>query len=201
MYPSTLPGRNYGATRPATEKQLAFLESLREEIARLKNDSVAPEARVEGEALRRWISTVDVTDRADCSDKIEKAIAWRDRLRTEAKARRAEAPRQDAERREVTEGMWIVGTIGDEDHSGIFKVQRAVHGSGHLYAKLLDPETSKFVYAPNGMRRLAAEGRKLTLEEAKKYGALYGTCCVCGRTLTNEKSIEAKIGPVCTKKF
>jgi hypothetical protein len=197
---SYLPGRVGSLPRPATERQLSFLRSLREEIARLKNSQVAPEARVTGDALERWLDTSDVAaDRTACSAKIEHAIEWRNQLRTEVKAQGitvAHAPDLPA-RTEVTEGMWIIGTIGAEDHSGIFKVQRAVHGSGYLYAKLLDPETSKFVYAPNGMRRLADEGRKLTLEEAKKYGALYGTCCVCGRTLTNEESIEAGIGPVC----
>lgn len=37
----------------------------------------------------------------------------------------------------------------------------------------------------------------ITLDEAKEFGALYGTCCVCARTLTNEESISQGIGPVC----
>jgi hypothetical protein len=41
---------------------------------------------------------------------------------------------------------------------------------------------------------------RMTLEDAKEFGALYGTCCVCGRLLTNEVSIEAGIGPVCGKR-
>ncbi len=44
-------------------------------------------------------------------------------------------------------------------------------------------------------------GRKMTLEEAEEFGALYGFCCRCGRTLTDENSIEAGIGPVCAGKF
>lgn len=92
----------------------------------------------------------------------------------------------------------------------IFKVQKAVHGSGHLYAKRLHVLPSDravrgewvkatFEYAPGALKTLAAEDR-LTLEEAKTYGALYGTCIVCGRTLTDEKSIAAGIGPVCASK-
>lgn len=34
-----------------------------------------------------------------------------------------------------------------------------------------------------------------------KYGSLYGICCVCGRTLTDESSIAAGIGPICSQKF
>jgi hypothetical protein len=203
---SYLPGR--GRTFPASQRQLDFLRSLREEIARLKNSMVAPEAQVTGDVLERWISTDDVAaDKAACSVKIENAIAWRDRLRVEAKQHAAEAPHSpEHQRREVTEGMWIVGDIHNGD---IFKVQIAVHGTGNLYAKrfipgdIVDGEREKgtFVYTPGAMKLLAAEGRKMTMAEAKEYGALYGTCCRCGRTLTKEKSIERGIGPVCGKYF
>jgi hypothetical protein len=36
---------------------------------------------------------------------------------------------------------------------------------------------------------------------AVAYGRLTGTCCICGRALENEASIEAGIGPVCAEKF
>lgn len=79
----------------------------------------------------------------------------------------------------------------------IFKVQRAIHGSGNLYAKEL--VQGGFVYAPGIIKRLN-ESHRMTLEQAKEYGALYGTCCVCGRTLTDEVSIANGIGPVCAGK-
>jgi hypothetical protein len=104
----------------------------------------------------------------------------------------------------------------------IFKIQKAVHGSGRLYAKQLvvdlengdrlarfmlgkhdakQPNASvSFVYAPGAINRLSAED-KMTMEDAAKFGALYGTCCRCGRTLTDEESIAAGIGPICAGKF
>jgi hypothetical protein len=86
----------------------------------------------------------------------------------------------------------------------IYKVQRAVHGSGNLYAKRLivdiTDHTASFEYAPGAIKQLS-EATKMTLDEAKKFGVLYGTCCVCGRTLTNEDSIAAGIGPVCARQF
>jgi hypothetical protein len=91
----------------------------------------------------------------------------------------------------ATEGMYLFD-------GRVFKVQRAVHGSGHLYAKELDG--TRFEYAPGMMRKLNSS-HKMTLDQAKEYGALYGVCCQCGRTLTNEASIEAGIGPVCATKF
>lgn len=87
--------------------------------------------------------------------------------------------------------------------SKIYKVQVAVHGSGRPYAKVLTSHGTtewSFEYAAGVVRRLSAETR-MTLEEAKEWGALYGSCCVCSRTLTNEESIAAGIGPICAGKF
>lgn len=39
------------------------------------------------------------------------------------------------------------------------------------------------------------------MEAVKDIGALTGNCCVCGRVLTNEDSIEDGIGPVCSGKM
>lgn len=127
----------------------------------------------------------------------------------------AEAPASKT----APEGMHRLGDF-------IYKVQVAVHGSGRLYAKRLTPTREceghpnltdetfycdgmcrpeseivwKFEYAPGVISRLS-EDTLMTFEEAKAFGAVYGTCCVCGRTLTDENSIEAGIGPICAKKF
>lgn len=96
-----------------------------------------------------------------------------------------------------------VAVEGVHNVSGqIIKVQRS-QNSGYLYAKVLTQELSgkwSFTHMPGGLK-LVSESTKLTLEDAKKYGSLYGTCCVCGRTLTDEKSIAAGIGPICSERF
>jgi hypothetical protein len=96
------------------------------------------------------------------------------------------------------EGMHKFGGV-------IFKVQRAVHGSGRPYAQALVEAPGSdsgwtFEYVPGAIKNLSS-ATKLSLAEAKAFGALYGTCCACGRTLTNEDSIAAGIGPVCADKF
>lgn len=106
----------------------------------------------------------------------------------------------------------------------IYKVQRAVHGSGKMTCKLLVVEREcpghestdgpignvvfcdgtcgngeaniYFEYQGLASRFVSADER-MTLEEAKEFGAIYGVCCVCAATLTDEKSIAAGIGPVC----
>jgi hypothetical protein len=84
-----------------------------------------------------------------------------------------------------------------------FKVQRAVHGSGFMYAKQLvvdGPGEAHFEVARGAIRNIRPE-HKVSLEEAKQFGQLYGICCQCSATLTDETSIEAGIGPICARKF
>lgn len=106
-----------------------------------------------------------------------------------------EEAKKTAVRTPATEGMY-------KKDGEIYKVQIAVHGSGRPYAKKLvevDGEW-EFVRAPGMVNRLTS-ANKMTLEEAKEFGKLYGTCCVCGRTLTKEESIAEGIGPVCSGKM
>lgn len=126
-----------------------------------------------------------------------------------------------AGRREVAPVIEEVSIEGMHRLDGkIYKVQVAVHGSGRPYAKVLVTEQvgtcggcekcdgedrcpafeSRFEYAAGVVRRLSLETR-LSLDEAKEYGAVYGCCCVCSRTLTKEESIAAGIGPICAGKF
>lgn len=107
-----------------------------------------------------------------------------------------------AVREALTDGMYMKD--GD-----IYKVQynRASGDGRRLYAKLLVVHSSEFgsadvhfEYAPGAIHQLSLADR-MSLEDARAFGVLYGTCCVCGRTLTDEVSIENGIGPVCAGKY
>lgn len=102
------------------------------------------------------------------------------------------APRKTATTgTDITDGFWVLGTT-------VYKVQRAVHGSGNLYAKVLNDFTGRFEYTSGAITLLRnGKAEKLTLERAKELGKLYGRCMICGATLTDEKSIAMGIGPVC----
>ena len=87
----------------------------------------------------------------------------------------------------------------------VFKVQVAHQGSGRKYAKRLfvgkDPEETHWDYIGRaGEFELLSESTLMSLKEAKKFGQLYGVCCVCGAVLTDEVSIERGIGPICERK-
>jgi hypothetical protein len=68
------------------------------------------------------------------------------------------------------------GYYGSFERDGAFRPTKAC--TPEMLAKLQDVE---------------ARG----IEAVKEIGRLTGICCVCGRTLTNEASIEDGIGPVC----
>lgn len=82
----------------------------------------------------------------------------------------------------------------------VYKVIHAVHGSGKQYAKALNTDSGRFEYAAGAIRNLTPAHR-MTREQASEFGHLYGICCACGATLTDETSIELGIGPVCGKRF
>lgn len=90
--------------------------------------------------------------------------------------------------------------IYQTETGAIYKVQIAKNGSGRLYAKRLDPATGTFTYAPGAIHNLR-DDQRMTREAAAAFGKLYGICCACGRDLTDEGSIAAGIGPICSGKY
>lgn len=91
---------------------------------------------------------------------------------------------------ELDEGMYKVG-------EEIFKVYRTQ--AGHIATKQLTEDGFEYT-GRKPLASIKAEHR-MTLDEAKEYGKVTGTCCNCGRMLTNEESIAAGIGPICASKF
>lgn len=179
---------------PATESQLKFIAALEDQkdlsLEWVHGDLLGTPAHSSTKARRileafRTLQEMEIDNLKKTASRVIDALK--------------DAPRKNAETVEKPiedlEGM----------HStlqGIYKVQKAVHGSGRFYAKQLVQRGEKWVfeYAPGAIRNLSADS-KMSLGEAKAFGALYGTCAVCARTLTDEESIERGIGPVCANRF
>jgi len=85
-----------------------------------------------------------------------------------------------------------------EMHGRAYLVRKA-RESGRLYASILSLSTKKFEYSGGSIYALDARDM-MTPERAAELGALVGTCMVCGRILTDEKSVAGGIGPVCKKR-
>lgn len=80
----------------------------------------------------------------------------------------------------------------------IYRVQ-ASRESGNLYAKRLNVFEGGFEYEQGAVRKLSPSDR-LSVEQAKALGVQYGFCVVCGILLTDPKSVQQGIGPVCIKR-
>lgn len=140
------------------------------------------------DARRRWGSLTQ--------GQYDAVVRGLDRSRIEQNPSQ-ESPSGDPGSSPASQDGWY--KVGDD----IYKVQRAVHGSGHLYAKKLvitGPGEGSWEYAPGMVRQLTSDQR-LSLEDAQAFGKLYGVCAICGKTLTDETSIADGIGPVCNKRI
>lgn len=187
--------------RPATDRQISFLQSLRGEFLDLMIEAAeTSEAAEEIEAGRaQYLDNARRLSAAEASRQIDAAKTTNAKMRQQVRgaqraAQRAAQPAAAAE--EIEAGMYLL-------NGEIYKVQVAVHGSRRPYAKHLVPGEfgeAHFEYAPGVVRRLRPEHR-MSLEQAQQYGALYGVCVRCGATLTAEESIERAMGPVCAGKI
>ena len=121
-----------------------------------------------------------------------------DLLKSLPEHNRPEAPRGNAHYAPVEDGFYVV-EANEHGPELVLKVQTSPT-SGRQYAKALDGTT--WEYAPGAIRKVRnGDAVPLTLDKAKELGQLYGVCVRCGRTLTDEGSIAAGIGPICAGKF
>jgi hypothetical protein len=100
-------------------------------------------------------------------------------------------PKAVAPKAEISEGMYKL----DER---IFKVYLNQANTTLLVKELID---TSFEYVGSAQYKLPKGAVRMTLDEAKHYGKLTGTCCVCSRKLTDENSMANGIGPICEGKF
>lgn len=77
------------------------------------------------------------------------------------------------------------------------RVKKSV-STDRLYAEKMNAQTGKFEYERGLVYNL---GERMTLEQAREWGARLGRCAICGAKLTDNKSVDDGIGPVCIKKL
>lgn len=117
----------------------------------------------------------------------------------------ANCPAAPAVLKELEDGMYKT------PDGNIYKVYHTVHGNNQQVAKQLvvdNPEHMiddepigkakvHFEYMGKAPLKGISPADRLTVHDAIEFGKLYGTCAICGRTLTNELSIAIGIGPIC----
>lgn len=77
----------------------------------------------------------------------------------------------------------------------IYNVKKS-RSTGFLYAMHITDDAPKGVRAPGVVKQLTVE-MKLTEQLAAQYGIRTGRCCICGKELTKQESIDRGIGPIC----
>jgi len=106
-------------------------------------------------------------------------------------------PTQDrAPRPEVPEGRYAVLT--DDGHLAFYRVRVADTGFISVELQVSDE------HQPLAWKTAVAVLRKIEVDPkaaAIRYGQELGVCGVCGRTLTDEASRAAGIGPVCSSRL
>jgi hypothetical protein len=103
------------------------------------------------------------------------------------------------------EGLYVL------DDERIVKIKSNKAGTGRYASVWVEigghrlTETGEYVngeweYAP-ALRSFCKPESRMTIEQAKAFGVLYGKCAKCGRHLSDAKSVERGIGPVCARSF
>lgn len=204
---STHTNAPHNATfKAATEKQVAYLESLR--ASRTPN--------VDADSVKVWAQQAG---RQAVSAKIDELKAMP--IVAGPISSKAQVAEQQA-KHEPEDGIYIVrGEGAFYSKARIFKVYKMVHGSGRQGVKRLvvdecycsdlqgvlcgvcrgETKNGRFEYLGLAAKHLPSEAEKMSVEEAKTFGKIYGFCVACGRTLTDETSIANGIGPVCAGKW
>jgi hypothetical protein len=95
---------------------------------------------------------------------------------------------------EIMEGMYTDGKRIIRAYSNREK--------SRILAKELIQEDDDYSFSYLGMAERFVKGmRRMTLDEAKAFGRMTETCCVCGIHLSDPDSQKKGIGPWCEKQF
>lgn len=177
----------------ATEKQIAFINRLMEQIESktagiLTQDALG--ARGANDMIRTRLASGTPITKMQASQLIETLIKasninYGTPVGVEAPAPRTPAP------------LGIYRVDGE-----IYCVRKA-RQSDRVYAyKLIniDGRDPRWDYAAGKVFELKVE-QMITVEQAMEFGRMTGICCICGRLLTDEDSVRKGIGPVCGTKY
>lgn len=143
------------------------------------------------EQVRTWAQQ---QDRRVVSDKID----W---LKTQPKLAATRSTGGSLERHNVPAGRYAV--TGNEGQTVFVKVDRPTDGkwAGRIFVKIQAGDElirTERKTADALLGKIAADGVQ---DAMLRYGREIGSCGHCGRTLTNEESRQAGIGPVCRGKM
>lgn len=181
----TRPAAPKRAARPASEKQVAFVRKLMgERILGFREEWTPEDAAAAIEAQRATFETqleagqVGVREASTLIDALLSA---------------PQAPRRQAAKLELGMYRKADGTM--------YRVYPARESGRILAKRLVEDGFGGWAFEYAGMAdRFVSADERMSLEEAKEWGAQFGTCCVCAALLTDPTSVAAGIGPICASR-
>jgi hypothetical protein len=176
------------ARRPATERQIQFMVDLVKQVAEFD--------KVRARAL--WNAFKDEQTSGTLTfGKASESIEFLKALRTELRMTAHGVHQTSQDRPQVPEGRYAVDT--DEGHLGFYRVH--VSKSGYVTVAVMASDTERALLTwkvqLGVLRKIALDPKAAAI----RYGQEVGVCGRCGRTLTDEKSRAAGVGPDCATKF
>lgn len=159
-------------------RQMAGTDENRNALLDIFRDHIQEHGYGDAEQASGWINALKECKRN-----------WREEDRAKPRTSRAAAATTASE---PDAGMYCKGDT-------IYRVYLGQKSGRMLVKQLVGDETHGYSYEYLGAAayRLPQDASPLPLEEAKKFGRMTGTCCVCARRLDNPESVDAGIGPVC----
>jgi hypothetical protein len=177
-------------TKQPTEAQVNLFNKLCTELVRVNNQDA--DAYTAG-----FASTVD---RAGASKAIEAAITAVKDAKRVANMPHSQAGAPVAPSTEVPAGRYAIEN--DEGTLGFFQVDRPTEGrwAGYTFVKYQASDETYPVRDKAKRERILSKIAQDVKSAMLTYGREIGACGHCGRTLTDEDSRNAGIGPVCAGK-
>lgn len=166
------------AARLATDKQIAFATKLIDQLP----------------AGHRLVPTEPVAFLS-----VQQASALIDALLADQRNRPRPQATPQTQVPAVPDGRYAID-VDDEVH--FYKVNTPDQGrwAGRTFVDRQSSDNLYPVRDPAARTRVLTEIAKDPSKASRRYGRLIGACGVCGRTLTDEDSRRAGIGPVCAAK-
>lgn len=200
--------RRFRETAMSNAQVDSDLEAEAEQPA-LDSSLEPPMSPAQRDLIRDLLTEVNLGDATDETVRqyeagLSKRVAskWITRLIELKKAQGTAAPKPGKGiETSVPAGRYAV--TGDDGTTDFYKVDRPEEGrwAGYTFVKLQTGSDYQRIgrkQAATILSRIEDAGPR---EASARYGHELGHCGVCGRELTNNESIEAGIGPVCSGKM
>lgn len=193
---------------PATERQISFLTNLMQQWADLKErigepvDAAAIDERKSYYANHASKSEASkaISATLEAVDQLKERLRKLD-IRTDAASPIAGLPSPEV----VPAGCYALDTENPNSINRVafYQVDRPTKGkwAGFAFVKLQVADDLQRMSQKSGLAILNRIVEVGAAEASARYGRELGICGVCGRTLTNDESRAAGIGPVCKNKF